>query len=156
KLCLLLAFNMVWMVPAPAGADQANTKGGMLAPGVQEWTTVEINGILDYDDGTESRQRIIEEYGVWIGYTVTADGKWFGIDFNGNKELEEKAKKLIGKRVVVKGKVEERTLDGLIPHKIKVVVASEFEAAVDEKEGIIVQLTGKFQMKAVITYLHEE
>jgi hypothetical protein len=154
KLCLLLAFNLVWMIPAPAGADEANTKGGALAPSVYEWTTVEINGMLDYDDGG-LRPRI-PEFGDWIGYSVTADGKWFGIDFNGNKELEEVAKKLIGKRVVVKGKVEERTLDGFIPHKIKVVVASEFGAAAEEKEGITVQLTGKFQMKTAITYLHEE
>jgi hypothetical protein len=152
KLCLLLAFNLLWMIPAPASADPSNAKAGVLAPGAHEWTTVEITGMLDYDDGG-LRPRI-PEFGAWIGYSVTADGKWFGMDFLGNKEQEKKAKNLTGKRVLVKGYVEERTLEGFIPLKIKVVVVSDLEPALEARESVTIQLTGKFEVNAMVTYLY--
>jgi hypothetical protein len=136
KLCLLLALHVLWIVPSPAvpsGLQQilplpvdSQEKGGVLGNGVTQWTTVEINGILDDDDGG-LRPRI-PEFGTWIGYSIMADGKWFALDFGGNKEREENAKKLIGMRVIVRGKLEERTLDGLIKQQIKVAVVSELDA----------------------------
>jgi hypothetical protein len=151
KLCLLLVSCALWIVPAPVAAAEG-PKGGVLANSVTQWTTVEINGILDFDDGG-LRPRI-PEFGVWLGYGITVDGKWFGLDLGGDKEREEQAKQLIGKRVLVHGKVEERTLDGFIKQQIKVVVVSELEA-VNLGDSITVQLTGVLYVDAPITYLHQ-
>jgi hypothetical protein len=166
KLCLLLAFNLLWIVPSPAappaGGPAAREevaprvappelqqilpapavpqdKGGRIPGDVYQWITVEINGTLDYNDGG-LRPRI-PEFGTWVGYSVTADGKWYGLDFRTNMELEEKAKRLTGKRAVVKGTVEERTLDGFIKQQIKVVVVSDLEAAPDVTEADSVKET---------------
>jgi hypothetical protein len=93
-----------------------------------------------------------------MGYGITAAGKWFGLDLGEGKdrldfaERIELAKKLVGKRVLVKGKVEERTLDGFIKQRIKVVVVSDL-LAVDTRESITLQLTGAFHVSAPITYL---
>jgi hypothetical protein len=135
KLCLLLVASTLWIVPSPAAPPLGgpSSKGGIRVDGVIEWTTIEINGTLDDDGGLRPH---IPEFGAWIGHSVTADGKWFGLDFGTNKELEEKAKKLTGKRILVTGKVEERDLNGLIKQRIKVVVASQLEAAVQELNGV--------------------
>ncbi len=148
KLCLVLAVNVLWIVPspdarveigprvAPPGLQRTRPapvipedKGGRVPGDLYRWITIEINGTLDYDDGG-LRPRI-PEFGVWVGYSVTVDGKWYGFDFANDKELEEKAKKLNGRRVLVKGRVEERNLDGFIPRQIKVVVVSDLEATVE-------------------------
>jgi hypothetical protein len=152
KLCLLLVSCALWIVPAPFVAAAEEAKGGVLANSVTKWPTFEINGILDFDDGG-LRPRI-PEFGVWLGYGITVDGKWFGLDLGGDKERDELAKKLIGKRVLVRGTVEERTLDGFIKRQIKVVVVSELEA-VNLGDSITVQLTGVFHESAPITYLHQ-
>ncbi|HEY1860245.1 MAG TPA: hypothetical protein VGG61_07820, partial [Gemmataceae bacterium] len=172
KLCLLLAFAAFWIVPSPAVPAHAGgllglqqilpnpaeppQKAGALGNGVTQWTTVEINGVLEFEDG--ALRPHIPEFGAWMGFGITADGKWFGLDLGEGKdrldfaERIELAKKLVGKRVLVRGKVEERTLDGLIKQQIKVVVVSDLQE-VDTRESITLQLTGVFHVDAPITYL---
>jgi hypothetical protein len=152
KLCLLLVSCALWIVPVPAAAAVVDSQGksGILANSVTQWTTIEINGILEREDRVLRPQ--IPEFGVWHGYGIAANGKWFGLEFVGDREWEKQLMDLTGKRVRVKGKVEERTLDGLIKHNIKVVVVSELDA-IDLRESVHVELTGVFHVSAPITYL---
>ena len=173
KLCLVLLFNLLWIVPPPVAPAQSDGLPDVLTPitiadpipplkkfeklleqsTIRKWVTAEINGTLHYEEGLDPSIPRIPEYEEWVGYSITADGQWFGMDLGDNKELTEKAKILLGKRVVVKGTVEERSL-GLIPRKtIKVVAVSELTEAAPAKEWIDMQVTGKLEARALPTSL---
>jgi hypothetical protein len=171
KLFLLLAFNVLWIVPspdarveaaprvAPPGLQQIlpapvvpEDKGGRVPGDIIRWVTVEINGTLGHDNDPSLP---IEEYDHWTGYSITADGKWYAVEFS-DKDHEGKAKDLVGKRVRITGTLADRKMDGLIPHSIKLITATEFGEAARAKEEITIALTGKLEVKAMITYLYTE
>jgi hypothetical protein len=172
KLCLLLAFNLIWMVPKPVAPAQPGGPVDIATPiiitdpipplkqfekliekdSVHKWVTVEINGTLSYEKGLDPSIPRMLEYEEWVGYSISAGDKWFGLDFGDNKELAAKAKKLLGKRVIVKGTVEDRML-GLLPRTIKVMVVSDLAEAAPVKEWIDVQVTGKLEAWATPTPL---
>jgi hypothetical protein len=86
----------------------------------------EFEGTLDYLDGLGPR---ILEWDPWIGYGIRVGEKWYGLVLPERKDIQETAKKLVGKKAVVHGRVEQRTLGGLIPHQIDVIVVSDLHAA---------------------------
>jgi hypothetical protein len=169
KLCLVLAINVLWIVPspdarvevppcvAPPGLQQilpapvvAGDKAGRRVDDVYKWTTIEIIGKLHYEAGDGVR---ILEFEPYVGYSIMVDGKWYAADFP-NKEHAAKAQELVGKRVSIKGTLGNRTLDGgLIPHTIPVVTVTQFDAAPALTEEITVRLTGQLQIDTPITYL---
>jgi hypothetical protein len=162
KLYLLLAFNLLWMVPKPGGPADVATPISITDPipplkqfqkliekdSVHKWVTVEINGTLSYEKGLDPGIPRIPEYEEWVGYSIWVGDKWYGLDFGDNKELAAKAMKLLGKRVSLKGTVEDRTL-GLIPRAIKVVVVSELAEAAPAKQWISIQVSGKLEVRAL-------
>jgi hypothetical protein len=87
---------------------------------------IRVEGQLGYDDGRGPR---IPEYGTWGGPFVQTGDHWYGLDFGKNKELQETAKRLYGKTVVVEGIPEVRPVPGLIPHNIDVIVVTRLSAA---------------------------
>jgi hypothetical protein len=124
KLCLLLAFNILWIVPSPGARLEA-------APRVARWITVEITGTLGHDNDPSLP---IEEYDHWTGYSIKADGKWYAVEFS-DKDHEGKAKDLVGKRVHITGTLADRKMGGLIPHSIKLITGTDLKPA--EMDSVI-------------------
>jgi hypothetical protein len=79
----------------------------------------EFEGTLDYNDSSGPH---IPEWDPWIGFGITANGRWYGLVLPESKEVQEMARKLVGKKVSVRGTVEKRTLNGLFPQQIEVIV----------------------------------
>jgi hypothetical protein len=96
----------------------------------------EFQGILDYNDGLGPQ---IPEWDPWIGYGITVQGKWQGLVLPKCKDVQELARKLIGKQAIVRGRIEQRTLNGLIRHQIDVIVVSSLRAVPDKKVGTAVK-----------------
>jgi hypothetical protein len=168
KLCLVLALNLLWIVPQPVGPALAGGSADFATPiiindpipplkqleelverdSVHQWLTFEINGTLSYEKGLDPRIPRILEYEEWVGYSISVGDTWFGLDFGDNKKLAQEAKKLLGKRVVVNGTLEERTL-GIIPRPIRVLVVTELQEAAPAKEWIDLKVTGKLEARAL-------
>jgi hypothetical protein len=86
-----------------------------------------LDGKLVYHDGTGPQ---IPEWEPWIGPGLETCGSRFGLDFGDHKEMLKQAEKLYGKKVRVTGRLEKRTLQGLIPHQIDVLVVSDLKPTV--------------------------
>jgi hypothetical protein len=122
---LLLLACCVALVPGPSRAeslDEFVPRGDIPLPEPGDRLGLEeIQGTLDYNDGLGPQ---IPEWEPWVGYGLTAGEKWYGLVLPERKDLQERAKELVGKKVVVRGRVEKRTLHGLIPHQIEVLVVT--------------------------------
>jgi hypothetical protein len=126
---LLLACGVV-LVPGPSRAGSLDgfvPRGDILLPEPGDRLGLEeIQGTLDYNDGLGPQ---IPEWEPWVGYGLTAGQKWYGLVLPDRKDLHDRAKELVGKKVVVRGRLEKRTLQGLIPHQIEVLVVTSLRAA---------------------------
>ncbi len=96
------------------GAGKVDTPPAGIIQGAKEF-----EGTLDYNDGSGPH---IPEWDPWIGFGITVDGRWYGLVLPESKDVQEMARKLIGKKVSVRGIVEKRTLNGLIPQQLEVIV----------------------------------
>jgi hypothetical protein len=90
---------------------------------------VRVEGELGYDDGIGPH---IPEFGVWVGPFLQAGPQWYGLDFGKSKELQETAKRLYGKKVVVEGIPQVRTLPGFITRQINVILVTNLRAAASQ------------------------
>jgi hypothetical protein len=127
---LLLLACCVVLVPGTGRAERLDgfvPRDGILLPEPGDRLGLEeIQGTLDYNDGLGPQ---IPEWEPWVGYGLTAGQKWYGLVLPDRKDLQERARELVGKKVVVRGRLEKRTLQGLIPHQIEVLVVTGLRAA---------------------------
>jgi hypothetical protein len=99
-----------------------------------------LDGKLVYHDGWGPQ---IPEWDPWIGPALETGGSWLGLDFGKNRELLQQAAKLYGKKVRVTGRLEKRTLPGLIPHQINVLVVTVLRPIEAGQQTIQVEVKGK-------------
>lgn len=92
-----------------------------MKPTSEDSTTVTVSGIL--------RTGVVAIGGETTGTTVTVEGITWELEFGKNEALAEAAKKLDGKKVVVKGTLERRP--GVEVKGRRIVTVSELRAAGD-------------------------
>jgi hypothetical protein len=135
---MLLAAGVLSTLSLPV--DGATSLSAPCLPPVQR-----VDGKLTFEDGRGAQ---IPEWEPWIGPGVETPDDWFGLDFKGNKELAARAAEWCGKQVRVTGRVERRTLSGLIPHQIRVLVVSDLQLLDTVKKPVTVELKGQFVFRA--------
>jgi hypothetical protein len=119
KTLMSVLVGLVVSISLSAGAEK---------PPVREAIEVEITGRLSYRSDHLEKAAVA---GIWEGpirfarqgHFVTASGREFMLDFDGNKHLSGLANDLRGKEVVVKGSLEIKTfVTGCLGYEANVFV----------------------------------
>jgi hypothetical protein len=86
-----------------------------------------------------------KEYGEWGGLGLQSGDHWYGLDFGANEELLKQMEKLNVKKARVTGLLTKRTLKGMIPHTIDVLVVTELQPVEAIQKTVQVEIKGQLR-----------